>query len=472
MFVCEPGKHALPQTRIHTFAEFNSQNRLPDISLEDLKHFGDRFPVLRTLSEEDALSLQIVFVEGSLQLMEGTTPGAELGIEFEFYGLDDLTVHNGAPCNTYFYDDGILAERGFVAGKITCKDMWLTAPFGSQFWAQKVTTLGAVLREAARTRRLEFDDKTRAATTKETALRYDERVSKELLRLSAMQEIFTLHSGSNQPRKTLLIFWTFHRRVSGDKTETNWRNICTRPSVTLTQHRNNSFNAMSAITLGADPTDGFLQAAGPNVFRPEAGTVAMPLSSTMKARSVGEPKDEELDDRSCVGFASGSNDILIDSFQEVGTEHYHNQDITHTHPPAYSTSESYAILNGAYDPELANSYGEVGVATFANHQTCSGPCGDMDMQFGHMDLQHAPSEARVGYNYALDSLVAPTPYQWSKYSFLDPGGYMGRSYGEDSIQSQIEPQPVGSGGLAPALADFVLDESMSLQEKPCVLSGL
>lgn len=226
MFVRDPRRD--PPVHLHTFTKFSKAPKLSDLQFDGNDQLQRSFPQLVSMYAERALDCHTIFAEASMELMTDIVPkGAELGIHFEFASACDLDPNDFSQCRTRFFDDGVLVEQsaGRVGHDKDPHNNRITVPFGSEFWAQKITHLANLLREAAKRRSLCSGGEDPTVISEESATRLKDRARDELERLSAVQEIFAMRKGAYQPQKMLIIYWTFNQAVHVGTGETTWRNL-------------------------------------------------------------------------------------------------------------------------------------------------------------------------------------------------------------------------------------------------------
>jgi hypothetical protein len=442
MFICKEN------VRLHTFIQFDAQNQLPDMELTNFRSWENRFPRLQSISDLEANSLQIIFVEAVLELMMWHKPGAELGIEFDLWSTRDLTSHQGGACNTYFYENGTLAERGFVAGRMNCENGWMSVPFGSAYWAQKVTYLGALLRDAAQRRILsDIEDSETAAIARETASVYEERVKEEVSRLTAVQEFYSASANSTTSSKTLMVFWTF-AQSSGEHGKTRWANVLTQPSISKLHYSNGVFD-FEPNMVRAHPKEVFRQ-----TLKAVPTTMDHMPTVCLKSQFPGAPPTELTENERELGLIyiqhghdRGEKDILnFPGFVPVvcseGLEHHMPFAVTHTLDDTNGTTAE------EHDAKTSILYrAKDGKPLYTDPMTHG--C-DNDTIVANMDGLELPGASlrlheMIGED-GFDAIMAPDSRCWSTRPVMQSRVYQSWDFGHEAYQSHAIQAQVGADG--------------------------
>ena len=209
--------------KVHSFTQLNPCARLDDLCVSDIQSWNRQYPELAFHRTQNWQDSHVLVCDSSIQIMAERQPqNAELSVQCDILSAN-LEYYDNLESRTRFYDAGKLADQFDEKGRVssqTCSMVHydqetsrVSLPFGSHFWARRMSILGKHFRDA------------RLLDEHAARVKVDMDVRRRLQYLTAVQELHgTRRDTTNESDCVLTILWRFHQTKSTDEAgQTNWR---------------------------------------------------------------------------------------------------------------------------------------------------------------------------------------------------------------------------------------------------------
>ncbi|KAF2713574.1 hypothetical protein K504DRAFT_462087 [Pleomassaria siparia CBS 279.74] len=199
---------------VHHYAQLGNTCRQCDLQITDTTSWHKQYPELNFHRMDELKDRQVLVCDSSIKIMTDLPHNTDkLAIDFVLECHANLSVFERLQSRTRFYDSG-----GFVNQYDDQKPEYqaetgqLYVPFGSQFWAERLYSLGKNLRDAR--------------MSEETGLRskIETRVRHSLQYLTAVQDLYGIMSDTGESHCFLTVLWRFSQtKTANEPGKMMWR---------------------------------------------------------------------------------------------------------------------------------------------------------------------------------------------------------------------------------------------------------
>ena len=210
------------ERKVHSFTQLSQCARQDDLNIRDSEPWNRQYPEFAFHGTRHWKNRQVLVCDSSIQIMAEKQPqNAELSVQCDVSSTD-LAYYENLESRSRFYDAGKLADQYDEKGRAisqTCSKIHydketgrISLPFGSHFWARRMSILGKHFRDA------------RLLDEHAARIKVDMDVRRRLQYLTAVQELYGTRRGTDRSECLLTILWRFHQTKSMDEAgQTNWR---------------------------------------------------------------------------------------------------------------------------------------------------------------------------------------------------------------------------------------------------------
>ncbi|KAI9817205.1 MAG: hypothetical protein M1827_001318 [Pycnora praestabilis] len=220
----QPRHHqAVKEMAFHTYTTVQSDTRLPQAPLENVRNWRSTFPPLAALENENRIDSEVVLLETSFNLMTDFPPeGSQIGMQLEFTSNNGF-AYDSWKCTTNIYTGGkrVMTSSNTVPHYVNEMDgtAKVSPKFESPFWAKLFTGLTE--------KRRSWEEAGDAE-----GLRREEEGTRRFVRgLSAVQELYAIpKTGGSRPQRIAILLWKFRQTRPEEMGTTTWRNLIPAPA--------------------------------------------------------------------------------------------------------------------------------------------------------------------------------------------------------------------------------------------------
>lgn len=220
---------AAQHVNTHTYTEFASNARLPDMCIDEAVQVYPSLPLFTCPSNCAAIFL----FEASVDLFLGDMPpNSDLSIALGFDRGHTLDASKQFVCRTLFFGSGSESTdlsakrliRSFQDEVLSEEKDACSIPFGSKFWAHTLYTLARKVKGSSQL----------GSSSGESMLDIPDRVRSQIRNTTAVQEIYEKVDDDNDssPEPIVVIFWKFRQTRPDEPGLTYWRRLYATTSPT------------------------------------------------------------------------------------------------------------------------------------------------------------------------------------------------------------------------------------------------